>query len=56
MKNVLWLQVNSRKLCFSYNHSIEAIEIKEGTIQGTILASFNNSTPILDVKIFFERL
>jgi len=56
MKNVLWLQVESRTLCFVYNHSNSNIEVREGTIQGNMIASFNNMTPLSNVKSFFESL
>lgn len=56
MKNVLWLQVGNRTLCFAYNHSTGDIEVREGSVQGTVIRSFNNNTPIADVKDFFENL
>lgn len=56
MKNVLWLQVGNRTLCFAYKHNSGNIEVREGSIQGTVIASFNNGTPISDVKDFFENL
>lgn len=56
MKNVLWLQVNNRTICFTYNHSNGNIEVKEGSTQGSIIATFNNTIPISDVKLFFESL
>lgn len=56
MKNVLWLQVDNRRLCFVYNHDTAQIDIRESTIQGNTIVSFDNSTPIADVKDFFENL
>ncbi len=56
MKNVLWLIVNERTLCFVYNHETGNIEVREGSIQGSMIRSFNNSTPISEVKVFFENL
>lgn len=56
MKNVLWLQVESRTLCFVYNHTNSNIEVREGTIQGNVIESFNNTTPLSSVKSFFESL
>lgn len=56
MKNVLWLQVDDRRLCFVYNHDTAQIDIRESTIQGNTIVSFDNSTPIADVKDFFENL
>lgn len=56
MKNVLWLQVEERTLCFAYNHETGSIEIREGSIQGNVIEEFNNSTPLSNVKNFFETL
>lgn len=56
MKNVLWLQVDNKRLCFVYNHLTGNIEVREGTIQGIVVESFNNSTPIAKVKLFFETI
>lgn len=56
MKNVLWLQVNNRRLCFVYNHETACIDIREGSTQGNVIRNFNNSTPISEVKMFFENL
>lgn len=56
MKNVLWLKVDERTLCFVYNHDSGNIDIREGSTQGTTVVSFNNSTPVADVKSFFGSL
>lgn len=56
MKNVLWLQVGTRTLCFAYNHSAGDIEVREGSVQGLTIARFNNKTPIAEVKEFFASL
>lgn len=37
MKNVLWLEVGKRTLCFAYNHSTGDIEVREGSVQGSSL-------------------
>jgi hypothetical protein len=56
MKNVLWLQVDNRRLCFVYNHEEKSIQVKEGSTHGSIIESFDNSTPLHSVKSFFENL
>lgn len=56
MKNVLWLQVDHRTLCFVYNHNNLSIEVREGSIQGNVIESFNNKTLLSSVKSFFESL
>lgn len=54
MKNVLWLQIKTKILCFVYNHNTGNIDVRDGGIQGTTLKSFNNSNSIIDVKNFFK--
>ncbi|HXS58823.1 MAG TPA: hypothetical protein VN726_22020 [Hanamia sp.] len=56
MKNVLWLQVNDRRLCFVYNHTNGSIEVREGSTQGNVIETFSNTTSIGTVKTFFELL
>jgi hypothetical protein len=56
MKNVLWLEVNQNRLCFVYNHTNQNIEVRESSIQGKTIKSFNNKTPLEEVKAFFESL
>lgn len=54
--NILWMVVNTKRYCFSFNHSSGNIEVKENSIKGNVIATFSNSTPIGDVKKFFESL
>ncbi len=56
MKNVLWMHVNGRRYALSYNHSLQCIQVREGTVRGDALASFTNATPIGEVKRFFGSL
>lgn len=56
MKNVLWLEVNQIKLCFVYDHLGGNIDIRETSIQGKTIKSFNNNTPLDEVKTFFESI
>jgi hypothetical protein len=56
MKNVLWLEVNSKIICFVYNHSTGNIDVRDGGIQGVTIITFNNSNTIADVKNFFKSL
>lgn len=56
MKNVLWLEVNNRRICFVYDHTKESIDVREGSLQGQVIESFNDSTPLADVKTFFKNL
>jgi hypothetical protein len=57
MKNVLWVRINGQRYALSYNHAGGGtIEVRRGSTQGAVLASFNNTTPLADVKRFFESL
>lgn len=56
MGNVLWMHVGGNRYALSYNHDIRSIEIREGGIQGSVLASFTNGSSIRDVKDFFGGL
>ena len=56
MKNVLWLEVNQTRLCFVYDHLSGNIDVKESSIQGKTIKSFNNKTPLEEVKSFLESL
>lgn len=54
--NILWMTVNGKRYCFSFNHSTGNIEVKENSMKGNVIRTFNNTTPISDVKAFFESL
>lgn len=54
--NILWMVVDTKRYCFSFNHSSGNIEVKENSIKGNVIAVFNNTTPISDVKSFFKSL
>lgn len=56
LKNVLWLEVNQTRLCFVYDHLSGNIDIRETSTQGKTIKSFNNKTPLDEVKTFFESL
>jgi hypothetical protein len=56
MKNVLWVRINGHRYALSYNHAAGTIEVRDGSIQGAVLASFSNGTPLGDVKRFFASL
>lgn len=54
--NMLWMTINGTRYAFSYNHSIQTIELKKDGMNGPVVASFTNATPILDVKTIFNKL
>ena len=54
--NILWLTVNEHRYAIAYNHHTEEIEIRDRTLNGTVLASFDNSSSAADVKRIFAGL
>ena len=56
MTNAIWVTIGGEKYALSYNHRAETIEVREKSMQGKVLASFDNSTPVHDVKEFFGNL
>ena len=56
MTNALWVPINGRKYALSYNHVTGAIEVREGSMRGTVLASLDNNNTTTDVRHLFEGL
>lgn len=56
MANALWATIGGKVYALSYSHQAKTIEVRERSMQGKVLASFTNSTPIGDVKTFFASL
>lgn len=56
MTNVLWVSIGGKRYAFSYNHGMGTVEMREGTLKGNVLASFNNATSIADLMKVFEKL
>ena len=54
--NVLWVHIRGKRYAFSYNHEKVTIEIREKTVRGQVIESFDNSTDLESIKQFFERL
>ena len=55
-KNVLWARIGGTRYAFSYNHDAGSIEMREGSTQGQVLHSFDNTTSLATVKHIFEAL
>lgn len=55
-KNVLWVNIGGNKYAFSYNHDTQNIEMRKGTIQGSVLHAFDNNTPLSDIRQIFDAL
>lgn len=56
MTNALWATINGRRYFFSYNHDEKTIDVHGDGKGGPWLASFDNRTPITEVKEFFHHL
>lgn len=54
--NILWMDINDRRYVLAYNHNDETIELRDSTIKGDVIASFDNSTPISEIKDVFNEL
>ena len=55
-KNVLWVNINSKKYAFVYNHNTGKIDMREKTIQGSSLYQFDNNTSLSKLKNIFDLL
>ena len=56
IKNVLWVYIGSKKYAFSYNHNKFKIEMREKSIKGKVLFSFDNNTNVKDIVENFSNL
>ena len=55
-KNVLWVVINDRRYALVYNHDTWMIDLRQDTIQGMTIESFDNSTPLAKVVTVFQSL
>ena len=56
MKNVLWFRVEGRRYALSFNHESKEIELRQGTTQGSVMASFSNAMSNDEVRRIFSSL
>lgn len=56
MKNVLWVHIRGNRYAFSYNHDDVKIEVRDGSIKGDVIGSFDNQSNLNLIKKFFESL
>lgn len=56
--NLLWFtsKRSGRRYALAYNHATEKIELRDRTLTGTVLHSFDNDTPLAQVKSAFDVL
>lgn len=53
---VLWVRIGGQRYAFRYNHETGEIEMRQDSIRGDILHSFNNRTPTTDIEGIFRCL
>ncbi|MFH1060296.1 MAG: hypothetical protein V1797_16660 [Pseudomonadota bacterium] len=56
VKNVLWVWIGDTRYAFSYNHNTQEIEMRKNSTHGAVIKVFSNSTPLADLKSFFDNL
>lgn len=56
LRNVLWVKIAGKRYALSYNHDAQTIEVRLGSTQGQVLASFDNASSPTAVKRFFATL
>ncbi len=54
--NAMWFEVAGQRYAISYRHDPPQVEIREGSMQGQVLARFDNSNSVGQVCQFFEQL
>lgn len=54
--NVLWVTINGKRYAFSYNHDAGTIEMRENSVQGNVIGSFDDSTAVADIVSTFGSL
>lgn len=54
--NILWLTVGKNRYAIVYNHITTNIEVRDRTLNGAVLAIFNNDSTAKHVKLVFADL
>lgn len=54
--NIIWFEVDGRKYALAYNHKAKLIELRERTLRGNVLHSFDNRTTAAQVRTIFSAL
>lgn len=54
--NVLWVRIGTTRYAFSYNHDLGQIEMRAGSIQGSVVQTFTNATPLAAIYSYFAEL
>ena len=56
MKNVLWVEISSKRYKLSYDHGKQIVQIIEGKTGGKVLNSFSNNSTATEIVDFFRKL
>lgn len=54
--NVLWFSAASGRYAFRYDHELKAIELRQGSLSGRVIHTFDNDTPLETVYSVFKAL
>lgn len=54
--NMLWFYVGENRFSLLYNHSTEQIELRERTMNGGLISTFDNATAYADIITVFRAL
>jgi hypothetical protein len=56
LANVLWVTIGGKRYAFAFNHKTGKIEVRDRTVQGAVLHSFTNLTPVAEVEAAFRAM
>ena len=56
MANVIWFTINDNRYALAFNHQTGSVELRQRTLTGDVLTTFNNKTNLADIKIIFSQL
>ncbi|SRR6266702_3241907 len=54
--NILWVEMGGKRYALAYNHKEGCIELRDRTLRGPALFTFDNKTPVTEVQKIFEEL
>ncbi len=56
IKNTIWFNISGKRYALKYSHEDSDIKLHRGSLQGRVIAIFNNSSPVSFVKQTFDKL
>jgi len=54
--NVLWVRIGGSRYAISYDHRTKSVALKDGSVQGRVIARFTNDTTVPEILEVFQRL